>query len=60
MCDQISPALVLTPPFTSPCLDEEIQIVNSGKKVLNVAQDKSCFLEGNANGNRKLFFYSMV
>lgn len=40
MCDQISPTSVLSFPFLSPCLAKEIQTVNPGKKVLNVAQEK--------------------
>ena len=35
---------------------QETQIVNLGKKTLNVAQDKSCLLEGNGNGKRNFFF----
>lgn len=58
MGGHISPSRALSPPFASCWIDKEV--VNLGREMLNVAQDKSCLLEGNENGNRKLFFYNMA
>lgn len=48
------------PPFTSFWPDK---LVNSSRKMLNVAQDKRCLpreFHSNGNRNRKLFLYSTV